>query len=85
MRHITTPLAGFLLATAIYSSKWYLPEKFQQAILIKEALLFLSGLIIGIRFPDIDLSLFQASVISFRYYTFVCCFYFHFIYRLTFY
>ncbi|WOG26571.1 hypothetical protein [Endozoicomonas sp. 8E] len=57
MRHITSPLAGCLLAASVLAGRHYFPDYFQAIIRFESALLFLSGLIAGIRLPDIDLAL----------------------------
>ncbi|KEQ19562.1 hypothetical protein [Endozoicomonas numazuensis] len=57
MRHITSPLAGCLLAASVLAGRHYFPEYFQVIARFESALLFLAGLIAGIRLPDIDLAL----------------------------
>ncbi|WP_062265087.1 hypothetical protein [Endozoicomonas arenosclerae] len=57
MRHITSPLAGCLLAASVLAGRHYFPEQFQAVVQFEAALLFLAGLIAGIRLPDIDLAL----------------------------
>lgn len=56
MRHITTPLAGCMLVGAVYFTREYFPfwsdiARFEQGVL------FLAGLVAGIRLPDIDLAI----------------------------
>ena len=57
MRLITAPLTGSVLAAAVYAVKWFYPQWFQTVAFMEEGLLFLAGLIAGIRLPDIDLLL----------------------------
>ncbi|WP_257280114.1 MULTISPECIES: hypothetical protein [unclassified Endozoicomonas] len=55
MRYITSPLAGCLLAASVLAGRHYFPDYFQVIARFESALLFLSGLVAGIRLPDIDL------------------------------
>ena len=57
MRHITSPLAGCLLAASVLAGRHYFPDYFQVIGPFESALLFLGGLIAGIRLPDIDLAI----------------------------
>ncbi len=57
MRLITAPLTGSLLAASVYAVKGFYPQWFQTIAFMEEGLLFLAGLIAGIRLPDIDLLL----------------------------
>ena len=57
MRLITAPLTGSLLAASVYAVKGYYPQWFHAIAFMEESVLFLAGLIAGIRLPDIDLLL----------------------------
>ena len=56
MRLITAPLAGCLLAGLVLAAKQQLPG-WSQVAYLEESLLFLSGLMAGVRLPDFDLLL----------------------------
>ena len=57
MRLITAPLTGSLLAASVYAVKGLYPQWFQAIAFMEDGLLFLAGLIAGLRLPDIDLLL----------------------------
>ena len=56
MRLISAPLAGCLLAAMVFAARTHFSE-WHQAAFLEEALLFMSGFLVGVRLPDFDLLL----------------------------